>query len=299
MSTLLIDFSNAIADAIEQAGRSVVAIREGGQHGVSGTIWREGAVVVSEHTIRGRNEVTVTLPDGNSVAATLAGRDPGTDLAALKIADAGTPVELASIGDLRIGQMVFAVGRRPSGGLTASHGIVSAVGGAFRTWSGGRIDQSLRLDAMPYPGFSGGPLVDARGRVLGINMSGPRRSVLTIPTQTVDRVIDQLLKKGRIARGYLGVGVQPVGLPPAIAASVGTDRGLLVITVADDGPALKAGLIVGDILIGGDGQPLSSPSDLHSALDPENVGKQYRLRLLRGGSPTEIVVTVGERGRER
>ncbi len=298
MSSLLVDYSKAIADAVEDAGRSVVAIHEGGQSGVSGTIWRESVIVVSEHTVRGRSELTVTLPGQDTATATVVGRDPGTDLAALKLPSATTAAQIAPADGLRVGQMVFAVGRRTSGGLTATHGIVSAIGGAFRTWSGGRIDQSLRVDAMPYPGFSGGPLVDARGQVLGINTSGPRRSVLTIPAQTVDRVVDQLLTKGRVARGYLGVGVQPVALPPAIAASSGADRGLLVITVADGGPAQKAGLILGDILIVGEGQSLRTPADLHAALDSENVGKPYRVRILRGGTPTEITITVGERGRE-
>jgi S1-C subfamily serine protease len=298
MSNLLVDFSNAIADAVEHAGRSVVAIHEGGQSGVSGTIWRQGVIVASEHTLHGRDEVTVTLPAGAKATATVAGRDPGTDLAALRLSAADTPAQSSATGDLKIGHIVLAVGRRPSGGLTATHGMVSATGAAFRTWSGGRIDRSLRLDLMPYPGFSGGPLVDATGRVLGINTSGARRSVLTIPRETVERVVEQLLTKGRVARGYLGVGVQPIALPPALAHA-GNDRGLLVITVADGGPAQTAGLIVGDILVSGEGQSLNVPSDLHAALDSENVGKPYRIRLLRGGSPTEITVTVGERGRQR
>jgi S1-C subfamily serine protease len=298
MSNLLVDFSNAIADAVEHAGRSVVAIHEGGQSGVSGTVWRDNVVVVAEHTLRGRDHVTVTLPSGEKSTATVAGRDPGTDLAALKLSTtpAAAPGQLAPTAELKIGHVILAVGRRPSGSLTATHGLVSATGGAFRTWSGGRIDRSLRLDVMPYPGFSGGPLVDASGRVLGINTSGGRRSILTIPTETVDRIIDQLLQKGHVARGYLGVGVQPIAVAGGHA---GSDRGLLVITVADGGPAQKAGLIVGDILLSGEGQPLSTSSDLHVALDSENVGKPYRIRLLRGGQPTEIAVVVGERERQQ
>jgi S1-C subfamily serine protease len=298
MTSLLTDFSNALADAVERAGRSVVAIREGGQNGVSGTVWREGVVVAADHTLRGRDQATLVMPTGDSVSATVTGRDPGTDIAVLQLAGGKTvAAELGSTDELKVGHMVLAVGRRPSGGVTATHGIVSAVSGAFRTWNGGRIDQSLRLDVMPYPGFSGGPLVDFGGRVLGINTSGPRRSVLTIPRQTVERVVSQLLTKGRIARGYLGVGVQPVALPPAVTKSAGNDRGLLVITIAEDSPAHNAGLIVGDILLAADETALRETADLQSALDPENVGKTVGFRVLRGGSPKDVHVTVGERGR--
>ena len=151
--------------------------------------------------------------------------------------------QLAPLQDLKVGHVVLAIGRRPKSGVTASYGIVSAIGEGFRTWSGGRIDVGLRLDLSPYRGFSGGTLIDSQGRVIGINTSGPHRSVLTIPNTTVDRVVTQLLEKGHIARGYIGVGVQPVEIGEAMQRSAGVkqDAGLLLLMVSPGGPAEKAG----------------------------------------------------------
>jgi S1-C subfamily serine protease len=169
---------------------------------------------------------------------------------------------------------------------------VSAVGGAWRTWRGGRIDQSFRLDLQPFTGFSGGPLVDVEGQIIGINTSGPRRSVTTIPVATVNRVVDQLLAKGRIARGFLGVALQPVRLP---SRQGGADRGLLTIMVEPGSPAEKAGLTIGDIITRIADKPLNQVMDLQSTLDPEQVGKSVVLQLLRGGQKQNITVTVAER----
>jgi S1-C subfamily serine protease len=301
MSSTLIELSNGLADAVERAGRCVVAVNEGGQSGVSGTLWRDGVVVTAEHTIRGEDQITVVEPSGETVPATVAGRDPSTDIAVLKVATAATVAEFADLAQVRVGQIVLAVGRRGRNGLSASYGVVSARGGAWRTWSGGRIDHSLRLDLTPYPGFSGGPLVDVHGRVLGINTSGQRRSVLTIPVPTVNRVVEQLLVKGKIARGYFGAGLQPVRIPEALQKSLRLEgnRGLLVVMLAPSGPAEKAGLMVGDIVVALDGEMIGDLADLQAALDPERVGKALAARILRGGVLTDTKITVAERtGRE-
>ncbi len=300
MANALIEFSNSLADAVERAGRSVVGVLEGGQRGVSGTVWREDIVVTAEHTIRGRQEVTVALPAGGTATASVAGRDPGTDIAVLKLAAKGA--EAAGFGDaeqLRVGHLVLAVGRRGEEGLSTSYGVISAIGGPWRTWQGGRVDRYLRLDLLPYPGFSGGPLVDAEGHVLGINTSGPRRSVLTIPSTTVNHVVDQLLSKGHIARGYLGAGLQAVRLPTALQQTLADKRetALLITTIAPDGPADRAGLLIGDVVLAIDGQPLGDPADLQVALDPESVGKTARVQVLRGGKLAEVNVVIGERPR--
>lgn len=300
MTNTLIDFSNGLANAVENAGRSVVGVLEGGQRGVSGIVWRAGVVVTAEHTIRGRREVTVALPSGETAVASVAGRDPGTDIAVLKVAENGaTPAEFGDTAKLRVGHLVLAVGRRGGDGLSTSYGVISAIGGAWRTWQGGRVDSYWRLDLLPYPGFSGGPLVDAEGHVLGINTSGPRRSVLTIPRLTVDHVVAQLLSKGHVARGYLGAGLQTVQLAPALKQTLEPkqDTGLLIITIAADGPAEHAGLLVGDVLLTIDGNPLTDSGDLQVTLDSESVGKAARLQVLRGGKPIEVNVTIGERPR--
>lgn len=300
MAVPLMDFSNNLADAVEQAGKSVVGILEGGHSGVSGTVWRPGIVATAEHTIRSRQEVTVLLPSRETAKASVAGRDPSTDIAVLKLTAGNVvPAEFADPAQLRVGHLVLAVGRRSQEGLRASYGAMSAIGGQWRTWQGGRVDRLFRLDLLPYPGFSGGPLVDVQGQVLGINTSGPRRSVLTIPRTTVDRVVNQLLEKGHIARGYLGAGLQPVQLPASArkGAAEKYDAGLLIITIAPDGPAEKAGLLLGDILLALDGKGVSDPSDLQEALDSETVGKALSAVILRGGKPLEVSITIGDRPR--
>lgn len=296
MSSTLLDLSDGFANAVEHAGRSVVTVNEGGRAGVSGTIWRDGLVVTAEHTIRDEHELTIVLPSEAASSATVVGRDPSTDIALLRLqGNSPTAADFADAAQLRVGHFVLAVGRRPGQGLAASHGIISALSGAWRTWRGGRIDQSFRLDLLPFTGFSGGPLVDVQGKVIGINTSGPHRSVMTIPTATVNRVVDQLLSKGRIARGFLGVGLQPVKLASVPASSGGTTRGLLVIMVEPSGPAEKGGLTIGDIVLAFGDKPITETADLREALDPEQIGKTMKVRILRGGQVNDLAVTVTER----
>lgn len=298
MANALIDLSNSLANAVEGAGRNVVGVLEGGQHGVSGTLWDAGVIVTAEHTIRGRQDVTVFLPTGETTPASVAGRDPGTDIAILKLADRGAkPAQFGDAAQLRVGNLVLAVGRRAEDGLSTSYGVISAIGGPWRTWQGARVDRHWRLDLLPFPGFSGGPLVDVEGRVLGINTSGPRRSVLTIPLSTVNQVVKQLVEKGRVARGYLGAGLQAVKLPAAAqnALAEKRDTGLLIITIEPDGPADRAGLLIGDIVLAIGEDAVTDPADLRATLDSESVGRTARVQVIRGGKLTELHVTIGER----
>jgi len=297
MSSSLVEFSNSIADAVERVGTSVIAVLEGGREGVSGTLWREDLAVTAEHTIRGQNEVTVVLPNGEESKANVSGRDPGTDIAVLTIAQKSGAASLADESQARIGEIVLSVGRRGTDGLATTYGVISALGGPWRTWQGARIDRLLRLDLNPFTGFSGGPIVNARGEVLGIATSGPRRSVVTIPTSTVTRVVDQLLQRGRVARGYLGVGMQPVAFPDSARQALGTnaDRGLLVVTVASGSSAEQSGVLLGDIIVTVNGSPVHSLRSLQPVLDSENVGKQVHFEIVRGGKFVKLSVTVGER----
>lgn len=289
MSTLSA-LSNDLATAVERAGRAVVAVH-GRQHmPSSGVLWRPGVVVTVEHALKREEEITVTLPDGRNVASTLAGIDAGTDLAVLKIEAADA--DAAEFGDgasFKPGHVVVALARSSERGVNASLGVISGVSGAWRTWRSGHVDQLVRLDVTLYPGFSGGPLVDVEGRVLGINTSGLSRVMpVAIPISTVNRVAEDLLERGRVARGYLGVGMHPVRLPDG-------RNGVIVIDLQTDGPAGRAGLLIGDILLQLSGSPVTDTDDVHASLGPASVGKKLKASIVRGGEGKEIEITVGER----
>jgi S1-C subfamily serine protease len=299
-SGALLALSNDLAGAIERAGRVVVGVNARPRVPSSGVHWRQGVIVTADHTIKREEDITVALPDGRSVTATLAGRDASTDLAVLKVPEGACPT--AEIGDssgLKVGHLVVAVARPGERGrsLSASMGVVSAVGGAWRTWSGGQIDQFVRLDLTLYTGFSGGPLVDAQGLIVGVNTSGPRNMVLAVPTSTVNRVVDQLLDKGRIARGYLGLGMQPVRLPDTMrnALKLSGHGAIIIVAVQPDSPAERVGVLIGDVLVALDGKPVSDTSDVLAMLGPERVGGEVRASIIRGGILSERLIPVGER----
>jgi S1-C subfamily serine protease len=281
--------------------------------------WRAGVVVVTHHTLEREESITVTLPDGTMATADVAGRDPATDLAVLRLEGASTAgsatatageagtstVAVAQRGDsaaLRAGQLVLALGRPWSHGVTAALGVVSAVAGEWRTWRGGRIDRLIRLDIAVHDGFSGGPLVDAAGRVLGINSSAlARGGALTIPESTVERTVEQLLAHGSVLRGYLGVAMQGVRLPEALRQATGVpgDSGALVIHVEEGSPAARAGVLLGDVIVAIAGEPVSEPGDVAGLLGPERVGQDVPVRVIRGGRAHDISVAVAERPARR
>lgn len=294
----LAGLSRDLASTVELVGRSVVAVHARRRIPSSGIVWRPGVVAAAAHTITRDEDITVTLASGRTTAATLAGSDPATDLAVLRLEDAAVPpVERGVESDLQVGRLVLALGR-PGPQLTASLGIISAVGGEWRTWQGGRIDHFLRLDLAIYDGFSGGPLVEAGGRVLGLNTSGLARAMaLAIPAATVDRVADQLLASGRVSRGYLGVAVQPVQIPARLGERLGLPGrlGLVIVNLEAGGPAEAAGLLLGDVLVALDGQSVGDPADLLAALGPDRVGRRVEVRLVRAGELATVAVTIGER----
>jgi S1-C subfamily serine protease len=299
-ASALLALSNDLAGAVERAGRSVVAVHARPRNPSSGVHWRQGVIVTADHTLRRDEEISVSLPDGRMIPAVLAGRDASTDLAVLKLQAAEFPV--AEIGDaaaLRVGHMVLAVARSGERGVSASWGVISALGGPWRTWHGGQIDQFIRPDVSLYPGFSGGPLADAQGRVMGINTSGPRHLVLTIPASTVNRVVGQLLARGHIVRGYLGVGMQPVRLPESLKQTLNLPRtsGVIIVAVEANSPAERAGLLIGDVLVALNGVPVSDTADVQALLGPERVGTAVSASIIRAGLLAERVIMIGERPR--
>lgn len=292
--------SDDLATAVERAGHTVVAIHARPRIPASGVLWRSDVVVATDHTLRRDEGITVALPDGRSVAATLAGRDPGTDLAVLRLeGDApGTPAELGDDAAPEAGHIVLALGR-PGRDVTASLGLVSVSSGEWRTWRGGKIDRFIRLDIAIHDGFSGGPLIDAGGAVVGINTSGlARGQPITIPNVTVRRVVEQLLAKGRVARGYLGLAMHPIRLPQELVSALGLPghTGLMVASVEPNSPGAAARVMLGDILVAFDGHAVHDPVDLLAALGPESVGRAVRARVVRAGAVHDLEITVRERG---
>ena len=293
----LLSLSNDLAAAVERAAPAVVAVHAR-RLPSTGIHWRPGIVVTAEHTVRTAEDITVTMADGRSLPAVLAGRDPGTDLAVLRVADAGSVV--ATLGDdaaLKVGHMVLALGYGPR----ASWGVISALRPRWRSWRGGDIDRLVRLDLVLYPGFSGGPLVDAAGRVVGLNTSGlARETRLALPVTMVTRVADELLQKGHVSRGYLGLGMQPVRLPEPLRAQFGLGAGaLIVVMVEPSGPAARAGVLLGDVLVALDGEPVGDLEDVQARLGSDRVGAEISAVVLRGGVRTELRITVGEQPRRR
>jgi S1-C subfamily serine protease len=299
--TVLETLSDDLAGAVERVGASVVAIHARRRIPSSGVIWSPGVIVTASHTLQREDDISVTLGTGDKVPATLGGRDPATDIAVLRFDSNAAAATIDSADSLRVGQLVLALGR-PGPAVTAALGIVSALGGEWRTWQGGRIDRFVRLDLSIYDGFSGGPLVDGAGRVLGLNTSALSRSAaLTIPASTVSRVAEQLKTTGRVKRGYIGVAGQPVRIPDDLVRSLSLSQeiGLMVVGVDDGGPAHTAGVLLGDVVITFDGDAVQDPGELLAALAGDRVGTAVEIGLVRAGRRETVRVTVGERPSER
>jgi len=280
----LVALSNDVAATVERVAPGVVAVEARSRIGSSGFFIRPDLILTADHALES-DEIEIVRADGKTENATVAGRDPSTDLALLRVEKAGTPLEFASVDALRVGAIVLAVARDDDGDLAASMGVISALGAPWRTWHGGDIDRFVRPDLSLYPRFSGSPLVDVTGRVIGLNTGGlSRRQSLTVPAATIQRVVDALLTRGgRIPRGYLGVALQAVR------------GGAIVLGVEADSPADKGGLIVGDIITAIAGASVEDADDVHAQLGASTVGTALGIDVLRGGTPKHLDVTVGER----
>ncbi len=294
MSDVLQNLSDELAALTEQVGASVVRVEARRRLPASGVLWERGVIVTSNHVVERDEDIHIGLPDGKRMAATLVGRDPSSDLAVLR-AECDLPVpSWTSSEAIRVGQLVLALGR-PSERIMATLGVVSALESGDKLPAGMQIDPFLQTDVVMYPGFSGGALVSAGGRVLGVNTSAMRGISLTIPTNTIRRVVETLLRHGKMKRGFLGVGAQTVKLSPALAALAGQAYGLLVASVEPDSPAEAGGVLIGDILVRFDQTALGNPEDLIRVLQSDCIGKSVTLTLLRGGALQSLSVTIGER----
>jgi S1-C subfamily serine protease len=299
MSAELIELSNALAQSTEHAASNTVAVHTERRGSSSGVIWRPGVVVTAEHALRQDEEIHLTLPDGRVCAAALAGRDPSTDIAILKCSEAATAVsEFGDVPSLKPGSLTLVVGRTRASGPVAGLAVVSLIVAERQTWAGASLAPYVRLDIVLQPTATGGAVVDAHGRTVG--MATPRFArfgAIAIPAPTVNRVVDILLEKGHIPRGYLGIGLQSVRLPDALRQSLQRkEKGAaIVLDVEPNGPANKAGIVIGDILISLAGRTVTRLEDIHSQLQGEVIAKSLALKFIRGGAFQETSIVVGER----
>jgi S1-C subfamily serine protease len=293
-----LSLSQGMARAAETAGVSIVRVEARRRLPATGIVYAPGLVLTASHVVEREEDIRVGLPEGQVMGASLVGRDPGSDLAVLRLSE---QAELPSAAVLReparVGLLVLALGRPGNDGIQASLGVVSAVRGPARAGRASLLDQYIRTDAVPYPGFSGGPLVDAAGQVIGVNTSGlARGAALTIPAEWAWQVAAALAEHGYVRRGYLGIRSQPVEIPAAQQEALGRTqrRGLLLVGVEEDSPAQRGGLLVGDIVTALQEQPVSDPEDLSLRL-ARAPGQALPIQLLRGGRVEGITVTIGER----
>jgi S1-C subfamily serine protease len=298
MAKRAIDLSGPLTSAVEKAGSSVLRVARH-RYPASATVWdaAAGLVVTTRHAVLGcEDTVTLTLPDGGEREAQVVGTDPGTDLALLKLADATGLAALEQVepADLKVGELALALGR-PGQSVRASLRIVGVLAGEVRTPHGGKLDRYIETDRALPRGFSGGPLVDLDGRLIGIDTSGLLRGAdIAVPASTVKRVAAELLAHGAIKRGYLGVAVERVRLPDDIASALGGQKsGALIIRVDSDSPAAASGLVLGDTIVALDGEPVSGPDRLRELL-ADRKGARIQGRIVRGGALQDVSVTVGE-----
>jgi serine protease DegQ len=290
--------SDGMADAVENIAASVVKVNGRRRRSGSGVVIAQNKVLTASHVLEREEDLSVETADGRTLTARFAGRDHSTDLAVLDVENPDVEPATPAEGDARVGQISLAVGSHSRGeGPRATLGVVSAVGGPVRTRRGPRLERYIQTDATPYPGFSGGPLIDVRGNVLGILVSGwGRGAAFAIPADLAWRTAGTLSERGSVKRGYLGILSQPVRLPDGQRLGLTQRGGLLVVGVEDGSPAGRGGLIVGDILATLDGQPVEDTDDLLVLLGGDRVGSPVPVRLVRGGELAEVEITVGERG---
>jgi len=303
MERTLINISDELAEIVQRVERHIVSIRARRHYPSSGILWSSGVIVTAEHGIHREDDITITLAGGKTVTATLAGRDPRTDLAVLKLQTPDSLAELLKRADaVKVGELALVVGRSPDSGVNASLGIISASSGPWRTWRGGQLDAYVRLDAKLFPQSSGGAVVNARGELIGIATSALSRIAgLAIPTSTVKSVTEKLLQKGLVPRGYLGIGVQPLPFSEDLQKKHGIPNksGLIVLAVEANGPADKAGIVLGDIVTAIGDTLIERIDDLQAYSDSGVVGKSVKIKYVRGGALKESGLTVQERPGKR
>ena len=293
---VLSELSDSLAEIVENVGPAVVRVEARRRVPSSGTVWAsDGTIVTADHVIEREEDMRIGLPDGQTVAATLVGRDPTTDVAVLRVQTSLKAPAWGQLDAARVGHLVLALAR-PGRTVRARLGIINALGDAWRAPTGGGIDRYLETDVAMAFGFSGGPLVDTTGKVLGLNTSGLlQRAALTVPVPTLRKVVETLLTHGRIRRGYLGVGAHPVRLPGELRQQLGQETGLILVSIDPGSPAERGGLLLGDVIVALDGRPARHLANVMERLSADSLGKALSVRIIRGGRVQDLSVVIGER----
>jgi S1-C subfamily serine protease len=292
--------SDQLAGVAQQLDKSIVCVDGGHRIGCSGIIWRPGIVVTASHMLRRTDHIDVIFGDQSRTPASFAGRDPGTDIAVLRLENAslGTPAQLFEAPKLRLGQLVLALGRSRLGDLAATSGIIARLGAPWQTWRGGKIDRLLRPDVTLYPGQSGSALVDSSAKVLGMNTSAlARGAAITVPTANVERVVSEILEHGSVFRPYLGLAMQPVALPKELAGKlkIARESALMVMQVESDSPSAKAGMMLGDIILSINSQPAAGIEDIQQALRSAKRDDSVELEYARSGQLASTKMKLADR----
>ena len=294
MTDQLVQFSDALAARVESTKPTAVALRLAHERYVSGIVWRPDAIVASEQSLPRRDEFEVVIAGGAVTTAKVAGRDSSTNIAVLRVQE---PLASSSIttSEARAGAVVIAIGADGTGGASARLGVVNTAGPEWHSSRGGLIDRRIVLDVRLSRSEEGGPIFDAAGNCIGMSTFGPRGQVLVIPAATINRIVPTLLKDGRVARGWLGVTLQAVAVPDALRETVDQSSGLMVMSVAENGPAAQAGIVAGDIILSVDQTSTHRFRKIARYFGSESIGRKAELRVIRSGMVVAVKTTIAER----
>jgi len=293
---LLKALSSQMGDAVEKVSSAIVQVNGRQRQSATGIVIGQNLILTADHVLEREEDLTIVTHDKRTLPATFAGRDVSTDLAVLRVEGLGIEPATTATGTGRVGEYVLAVGRPSGEGVMASAGIISAVGGPLKIGQNVSLEKYIQTDATPYPGFSGGPLIDGEGAVIGIITTGLARGVtLVVPAEVAWNIANSLGTHGSIKRGYLGIGSQVVDIPPAQRAGRDQEQGLLLVRVETDSPAASGGLMLGDILLSLDGNKVVNAEELQGLLRGDRVGKAVPVEVIRGGALATVQVTIGQK----